>query len=86
MKTVKQLEINEITIPTRYISSLPFNELLKIKIIYKLPRRLSATPLQNLKGILSRSHDFGVGERFNHQIGFWVSFAQNRSFHKCSKI
>jgi len=29
MKTVKQLEINGIIIPTRYISSLPFNELLK---------------------------------------------------------
>jgi len=29
MKTIKQLEINGIIIPTRYIPSLPYNELLK---------------------------------------------------------
>jgi len=29
MKTIKQISIKGITIPTRYISSLPYNELLK---------------------------------------------------------
>jgi very-short-patch-repair endonuclease len=29
MKTIKHLEINGITIPTRYLPSLPYNELLK---------------------------------------------------------
>ena len=30
-------------------------------LLYKLPRRLSATPLQILKGILGLPYDFGIG-------------------------
>ena len=47
-------------------------------VIYKLPRRLTATPLQNLKGIVGRSHDFGMGEKFwlDHTKSMLLSYSE----------